>query len=126
VVTVIFSRFERNSVDEMKDILTSDDTLSIKDKGQLEKMIARLDAKKSPYLSDYEINQFKQKEVELKKTRVIVSLIWPLSIIAVLYFGVIPGRGGNIYWVEKPIWFISGLVVWISVGFYYWFGSDDT
>lgn len=123
---MIFSRFERNSIDAMKNILTSDDTLSIKDKMQLEKMIARLEAKKSPYLSDYEINQFRQKEVDLKKTRIFVLLIWPLSIIAILYFGVIPGKGEDIYWSEKPIWFILGIVVWIFVGFYYWFGSDDT
>ena len=123
---MIFSRFERNSIDEMKNILTSDDTLSTKDKVQLGKMIARLDAKKFPYLSDYEINQFKQREVELKKTRVFVSLIWPLTIIAVLYSGVIPGRGGDIYWTEKPGWFLICLVAWVSVGLYFCADREDT
>jgi hypothetical protein len=126
VVTVIFSRFERNSVEEMKNILISDSTLSIKDKVQLEKMIARLEAKKSPHLSDYEINQFKQKQIDLKKTRIFVLLTWPLSILAILYFGVVPGRGGDIYWAEKPGWFILCIVVWVSVGLYFCAERDDT
>ena len=123
---MIFSRFERNSVEEMKNILISDGTLSIKDKVQLEKMIARLEAEKSPHLSDYEINQFKQKQIDLKKTRIFVLLTWPLSILAILYFGVIPGRGGDIYWAEKPGWFILCIVVWVSVGLYFCAERDDT
>lgn len=123
---MIFSRFEKNSVDEMKDILISDSTLSAEDKRNLEKMITRLDAKKSPYLSDNEINQFKSQKSDLKKARILVLLIWPISIIAVLYFGVIPGRGGEIYLAEKPGSFLIGIFVWICVGLYYWFGSDDT
>lgn len=123
---MIFSRFERNSVEEMKNILISDSTLSIKDKVQLEKMIARLEAKKSPHLSDYEINQFKQKQIDLKKTRIFVLLTWPLSILAILYFGVVPGRGGDIYWAEKPGWFILCIVVWVSVGLYFCAERDDT
>lgn len=123
---MIFSRFERNSVDEMKDILISDDTLNGQDKLQLEKMIARLDAKKSPYLSDNEINQFRKKEVDLKKTRVLVSLIWPLSIIAALYFGFIPSRGEDVYWAEKPGLFLIYLVIWISVGLYFCADREDT
>lgn len=122
---VIFSRFERSSVDEMKNILASDVTLNSKDKEQLEKMIARLDAKKSPYLCEYEIKQFKQKDAVLRKTRVLVLLIWPLSLAAVLYFGVIPGRGNDIYWSEKPVWYFIGIVVWISVGISLWFANDD-
>ncbi len=123
---MIFSRFEKNSVDEMKDILISDSTLSTEDKRNLEKMIARLDAKKSPYLSDNEINQFQSQKSHLKKARILVLLIWPISIISVLYFGVIPGRGGDIYWAEKPVWFLIGIFVWICVGLYYWFGNDET
>lgn len=123
---MIFSRFERNSVDEMKNILLSDSTLSPEDKRNLEKMIARLDAKKSPYLSDNEIKQFQSQKTDLKEIRILVSIIWPISIIAILYFGFIPGRHGGINWAEEPGWFIVGIFVWISVGFYYWFGSDDT
>lgn len=123
---MIFCRFEQNSVDEMKNILISDSNLSAEDKRNLEKMIARLDAKKSPYLSNNEINQFQSQKIDLKKTRILVLLIWPISIISVLYFGVIPGRGGDIYWTEKPGWFLIGILVWICVGLYYWFGSDDT
>jgi hypothetical protein len=73
---LIFSRFERNSVDEMKNILISDSTLSAEDKRNLEKMIARLNAKKSPYLSDNEIIQFQSQKTDLKKTRILVSFIW--------------------------------------------------
>jgi len=123
---VIFSRFERNSVDEMKNILLSDSTLSPEDKRNLEKMIARLDAKKSPYLSDKEIKQFQSQKTDLKEIRILVSIIWPISIIAILYFGFIPGRHDGINWAEEPGWFIVGIFVWISVGFYYWFGSDGT
>jgi len=123
---MIFSRFERNSVYEMKSVLITDTTLSTKDKVQLEKMIARLDAKKSPYLSDYEINQLKQKQIDLKKTRIYVLLTWSISVLAILYFGVIPGRGGSIYWSEEPGWFLICLVVWISVGFYFYADREDT
>ena len=123
---MIFSRFEKNSVDEMKDILVSDSNLSAEDKRNLEKMIARLDAKKSPYLSDNEINQFQSQKKDLKQMRIIVSIIWPISIIAILYFGFIPGRNGGIHWAEEPGLFFVGIFVWISVGFYYWFGRDDT
>ena len=102
---MIFSRFEKNSVDEMKNILISDSTLSAEDKRNLKIMITRLDAKKSPYLSDYEINQLKSQKSDLKKARILVLLIWPISTIAVLYFGVIPGRGGDIYLAEIPVRF---------------------
>ncbi|WP_139243731.1 hypothetical protein [Alkalimonas amylolytica] len=123
---MIFSRFERSSVDEMKSILISDSTLSVKDKVQLEKMIARLDAKKSPYLSDYEIHQLKQKEIDIRQSRIFVLITWSISIIAVIYFGALPGRTGMIYWSQEPGLFITCLVIWISVGVYFYANSEDT
>jgi hypothetical protein len=89
-------------------------------------MISRLEAKKSPYLSDYEINQFKQKQLDLKKVRILVLFILALTIIPALYFGVIPGRGGDIYLAEKPGSFILCIVIWISVGLYFCADRDDT
>lgn len=61
-----------------------------------------------------------------KSARGLVLAIWPATVILSIYYGKLPSRNGMIHYSEEPGLFITCLLVFIGVGFYFYHSRDDT
>jgi hypothetical protein len=85
-------------------------------------LIPKDNSKKYIRLSESEIPKKKSK---FKVYKFLIVLCWTITTSLALYFGKFPSKGRTIDQVEQPAWFFIVIVVWIGVGFY-WYFKDDT
>lgn len=60
-----------------------------------------------------------------KSARGIVLAIWPATVFFSIFYGKLPSRNGLISYQEEPGLFVTSLIIFIGVGFYFYHGRDD-
>jgi hypothetical protein len=77
-----------------------------------------------------EIMTYKKSESNVKKrkksARGLVLAIWPAAVIFAIYYGKFPSRNGLVHFKDEPGSFITYLLIFIGVGFYFYHSRDDT
>ncbi|AEE22777.1 hypothetical protein Glaag_1830 [Glaciecola sp. 4H-3-7+YE-5] len=122
--------FSTYSIEELEDALKHIDKAAFPDR--VEKIHKEIELRQSgvPAKELSELVESKPLESTVKKgkksARGLVLAIWPATVIFSIYYGELPSRNGLIHYKEEPGLFVTCLLIFIGVGFYFYHGRDDT